>query len=95
MTALDLLILTLAAARLVRLVTTDTITAPLRELIWARLGGPDVSRVGYLITCNWCTAIYASSLLLAMYKIAHEFTIFFAAVLAVAFVSAQLANRVD
>lgn len=52
----------LAAYRLTRLVTRDTITAPIRERIW-RSHPPHLSKLGYVLTCEWCTSIYAASLL--------------------------------
>lgn len=57
----------LASYRLTRLVTLDDITAPLRDRIWRRF--PPHTRTGYLITCDWCTSIYASSLLVFLYMI--------------------------
>lgn len=52
----------LATYRLTRLMTRDTITAPLRERIWEK-HPPHSSKVGYLFTCEWCSSIYAASLL--------------------------------
>lgn len=42
----------LACYRLTRLVTTDTITEPLRELVQHR------GRVGYLVGCDWCVSVW-------------------------------------
>lgn len=44
----------LAAFRLTRLVTRDTITAPLR----ARFD--PTTRAGELIRCSWCTGVYVA-----------------------------------
>lgn len=57
----------LASYRLTRLVTTDDITAPLRDKIWSRF--PPDTRTGYLITCDWCSSIYTASLLVFLYMI--------------------------
>lgn len=56
-----LLTLTLATFRLSRIITTDQISAPVRDLIWKRF--PPNTQIGYLLTCNWCTSIWAASLL--------------------------------
>lgn len=47
----------LATYRLSRLVTTDTITEPVRNKIWDKFS-PQETKLGYLITCNWCTSIW-------------------------------------
>lgn len=52
----------LATYRLTRLITRDTITAPLREKIWES-HPPHSSKLGYVLTCEWCSSIYAASLL--------------------------------
>lgn len=66
---LDGIILTLAVFRITRVITTDGIFSKIREKIWdkspAYKGG-----IGYLITCDWCTSIWVSSLVLSVYKIA-------------------------
>ena len=90
----DLVILALATARLTRLVTTDTIFAPLRERIWKRFP-PESSRYGYLITCNWCTSIYAATLVVSMYRIIEKPTIFVSMILALSMIAGFVANRAD
>ena len=52
----------LATYRLTRLITRDTITAPVREQIW-RWYPPHSSKLGYVLTCEWCSSMYAASLL--------------------------------
>lgn len=46
----------LAVARVTRLVTTDYITAPIRQ--WAVLKLGTASKGAYLITCDWCTSLW-------------------------------------
>lgn len=58
---ITLLTLTLATFRLARIITTDQITAPVRERIWKRF--PPSTQLGYLFTCNWCTSIWTGSLI--------------------------------
>lgn len=53
MSTLNLAIAALATYRLVRLVTVDRITEPLRD--WAEMRAP---WAGYLTTCSWCSAVW-------------------------------------
>lgn len=62
-----LLLFLLASYRLTRLVTTDDVTAALRDRIWSRF--PPDTRTGYLITCDWCSSVYMASLLVFLYMI--------------------------
>lgn len=93
--AVHLVIMALAVARLCRLVTTDTIAEKLRLRLWKRFGDPGESMVGYLVTCNWCVSIYASSLIAVGYMIVEKFTITACVILALSMVGGFLANRAD
>jgi hypothetical protein len=90
---LDYIILALAVFRITRLITTDVIADKLRDKIWAKYpihkNGP-----GYIITCDWCTSIYVSSLVVLMYKITAEPTIAVCSVFALSAV-AGLMSRVN
>lgn len=92
MNAIDLIILALATTRITMLITTDTITQPLRERIWRRYP-PESSRYGYLISCNWCSSIYAATAVVSMYRIFEKPTLFVCAILALSTVAGFLANR--
>lgn len=61
MTLLEFVILGLATYRLTRLITTDNITEPIRERIWKKYP-PHSSKLGYLITCNWCMSVWVASI---------------------------------
>lgn len=61
MTLLEFAIIGLATYRLTRLVTTDTIFEALRERFWDKYP-PQSSKLGYLITCDWCTSIWVASI---------------------------------
>jgi hypothetical protein len=65
---LDGIILTLAVFRITRLATTDEIFSKIREKVWSK-SPPHKGGIGYLITCDWCTSIWVSSLVLIVYKI--------------------------
>jgi hypothetical protein len=56
--AVTLVILALAAYRLTHLVTTDAIADGFRTRVWKKF--PPTTKIGYLITCNWCTGFWAS-----------------------------------
>lgn len=63
MTGIELVIYGLATYRLTRLITRDTILESFRNWVWKKRS-PDKSKLGYLLTCEWCMSIYAASLLL-------------------------------
>ena len=94
MNVIDLIILALAATRITLLITTDTITQPLRERIWEKRP-PETSRYGYLITCNWCSSFYAATLVASMYRITEKPTMFVSMILALSFVAGFVANRAN
>lgn len=52
------MILALAAYRLTHLITTDAIADGFRTRVWKKF--PPSTKIGYLITCNWCTGFWAS-----------------------------------
>jgi hypothetical protein len=83
----------LATYRLTRLVVVDSITGPLRERVW-RTRPPHESRLGYLLTCPWCTSVWAASALVLFGSIAPV-TDVVALVLALSAVAGLLAARAD
>jgi hypothetical protein len=62
-TLVEFLVLGLATYRLTRLITTDNITEPIRERIWDKYP-PQSTRLGYLITCDWCSSIWVASIVI-------------------------------
>jgi hypothetical protein len=88
-TPYHLLILALAAYRVTRLITHDTIFNSLRERIWKR-SPPENNRLGYWITCEWCASIWVASTLVVMYIIATEATVVICCALAVSAVVGSL-----
>lgn len=56
---LAFLVLVLAAHRLARLLTEDTITAPLRRKIFDRFP-PHETSLSYVLTCAWCCTIWTA-----------------------------------
>jgi hypothetical protein len=55
---LTYVILVLAAYRVTRLITTDTIAEGFRNWVWSRQDPG--TKIGYLISCNWCTGFWVS-----------------------------------
>lgn len=94
MNLIDLIILALATTRLTLLITTDTLTEPVRQKIWERFP-PEKSRYGYLITCNWCSSFYAATLVAGMYRITEKPTVFVSTILALSFIAGFVANRAN
>lgn len=92
LTPLDAVVLCLAAYRLTRLVTTDTILEPVRERWWRRF--PPSTQPGYLITCDWCTSIWISAPLVMMYSLYPSATIFVCAIFALSAVVGIMAALV-
>lgn len=89
----ELLVLALASFRLTRLVTTDQLSAQLRERVWARRP-PESSRLGYLLTCDWCVSIWTSALLVLVYSISSTTALAVGAVLALSAAASIVAARV-
>lgn len=94
MSTLDYIILALAVYRMTRLVTTDTILEKFRELVW-RKSPPEKNGIGYLITCNWCTSFWVSSLVFSMYKMMTEPTVFVCSIFALSGVVGIITSRVE
>ena len=94
MTVLQFAILAFAAFRITRLVTRDVIFNPLREKIWNKYP-PSGDGIGYIITCDWCTSIWVSSLIVAMYTIATSFTFGVCCMFAISSVVGLLTALVD
>jgi hypothetical protein len=58
-------LLVLASYRITRAVTTDTIFESAREKVWKKY--PPSTKLGYLITCNWCTGFWISLVVVGCY----------------------------
>lgn len=56
----SLVLVTLAVARLTRLITVDTLTLPFRRWVIDKTG--ENSGFSYLVHCSWCTSIWVSFL---------------------------------
>jgi hypothetical protein len=85
-------ILALAAHRLTRLITTDTIFSALREKIWNKFP-PNKVNIGYLITCDWCTSLWVAGILIPAYLLAPAVVFVVSLVLATSSIVGFLAAR--
>lgn len=92
---LHAVLLAVATLRLTRLVIEDDITESLREYVWDRYGGPEESKIGYAITCYWCTSIYAATTIMTLYSISKNLGIYVAAILCFSYITGFVSNRVS
>ena len=74
-------ILALAAFRLTHLVTTDAIADTFRTWVWKKF--PPMTKIGYLITCNWCTGFWVSIFLVIFYLVLPVATLVVSLILAI------------
>lgn len=74
--ALDLVILALAAFRITRFFIEDHLFSPVRERIWKRFP-PESTKTGYLFTCPHCMGFWISSLLIFSYILVGAWAVLF------------------
>ena len=84
----------LATYRLTRLITTDEIFSDLR-MKWWKKHPPETTKLGYLITCDWCTSVYAASALQISRMIAPRTTTALETILAFSAVAGLVAAHTD
>lgn len=56
------IVICLASYRITRLLTRDVITEGFRNWYWKKFP-PESSKLGYLLTCEWCLSIWVASLM--------------------------------
>jgi hypothetical protein len=78
---LSFIILALAAFRLTYLITTDVILDSFRDKIWTKF--PPSTKLGYLITCNWCSGFWVSIFVVILYICLPQVTLVVSLVLAI------------
>lgn len=86
-------ILALAVYRLSRLVVEDTIFEGIRDKIWSKY--PPSTKLGYLLTCYWCTSIWVASILTICYTMVPTVTVFICLPFALSAVAGLIAARLD
>lgn len=80
-TTLVFVILALGAYRITHLITTDAIADEFRTKVWKKF--PPSTKIGYLITCNWCTGFWVSLFLVAGFSILPQFTFVVSLIMAI------------
>lgn len=80
-TLLNFVILALGAYRLTHIITTDAIADKFRYWVWSKKD--PTTKIGYLITCNWCTGFWVSLLFVAGASILPQLTFVVSLVLAI------------
>ena len=87
-----LLILGLAAFRATHIITTDAIADGFRNKVWSKF--PPTTKIGYLITCNWCSGFWVSAVVVVFWLTLPQITLVVSLVLAISaligLISAQL-----
>lgn len=56
------IIICLASYRITRLLTRDVITEGFRNWYWKKFP-PESTKLGYLLTCEWCLSIWVASVM--------------------------------
>lgn len=80
-TTINFIILALAAFRLTHLITTDAIADNFRQWVWKKWS--PMSKIGYLITCNWCTGFWVSVFLVVSASVLPQVTFVVSLMLAI------------
>jgi hypothetical protein len=81
MTLINFVILALGAYRLTHIITTDAIADNFRSWVWKRYD-PN-TKIGYLITCNWCAGFWVSLLFVIGASVLPQLTFVVSLVLAI------------
>lgn len=94
MTTLQFIVLGLAVFRLTHLLTRDVILEDLRERFWEKYP-PGETKLGYLLTCEWCLSIWLGSLVYLSSILMPTTTNVIATVLALSAIAGLLAAFED
>lgn len=93
MGAVEFVILGLATYRLTRLATRDAIFESARNKFWLRFP-PESTKLGYLLTCEWCMSVWLGSLVVVSAMIIPV-TVYVYAVFAVSAIAGLLTAYED
>ena len=92
-TTVTFVILALGAYRMTHLITTDAIADKFRVWVWSKF--PPMTKIGYLITCNWCTGFWVSLLFVIGASTLPQFTFVVSLVLAISAVIGLLSAWIE
>lgn len=93
MKIVSLLLDIIAVYRITKLIIDDEILADFRDLVWDKFP-PESTKIGYLITCPWCTSIWAGIAVFALRKLDPNFTDYLSSVLAASAVTGVVYTHV-
>jgi hypothetical protein len=88
-----LIVLSLAAFRITRLVIEDVIFESVREKIWKKF--PPSTKFGYLLTCYWCLGLWVSVVVFGCYLLAPSITFVVSLVLSISTIIGIISSRID
>jgi hypothetical protein len=80
-TLINFIILALGAFRATHIITTDVIAEDFRNKVWSKW--PPSTKIGYLITCNWCTGFWVSALFVVGLSVLPQLTFVVSLILAI------------
>ena len=86
-------VLVLASYRVTRAITTDTIFESVREKIWKKY--PPSTKLGYLITCNWCTGFWVSIVFVVAYILVPDVTFVVSLILSTSALVGIIASKAE
>ena len=92
-TAVTFVVLALGAYRITHLITTDAIADGFRNWVWSKF--PPMTKIGYLITCNWCTGFWVSLLLVSAAGILPQITFVVSLIMAISAVVGLLSAWIE
>ena len=92
-TAVTFVVLALGAYRMTHLITTDAIADGFRNWIWSKYS--PMTKIGYLITCNWCTGFWVSLLFVIGASILPQLTFVVSLILAISAVIGLLSAWIE
>jgi hypothetical protein len=92
-TAVNFVILALGAYRMTHIITTDAIADGFRNWVWSKYD--PMTKIGYLITCNWCTGFWVSLLFVAGASILPQITLVVSLILAISAVIGLLSALIE
>lgn len=89
MKIVSLLLDIIAVYRITKLIIDDDIMNEFRQMVWKRYPA-DSTKIGYLITCPWCTSIWAGIAVFTLRKVDPNFTDYLSSILASSAVAGAL-----
>lgn len=92
-TTITFVILALGAYRMTHLITTDAIADGFRNWVWSKYD--PTTKIGYLITCNWCTGFWVSVLFVLGFLILPQLTLVVSLILAISAVVGLLSAWIE